>query len=110
MTKEELRTQWKTLVDTQIQSGLSAPSFCRKHHLKVSQFYWWRRRFQKQTPVGPSDGFIELIPSSKRSGGSGIRIRLFDDLYIEIDRGFDPFTLRAAVETLYSRTNKSCLP
>ena len=109
MTKEELRTRWKTLVNDQMQSGLSAPSFCRKRHLKVSQFYWWRRKFQKQTPMKPSDGFVELIPSSKESG-SGIRIRLLDDLCIEVDRGFDPFTLRAAVETLYSRTNKSCLP
>ena len=107
MTKEERRTYWKTLVDEQIQSGLSAPSFCREHHLKVSQFYWWRRRFQKQSSMRPSDGFIELIPSSK-APGSGIRIRLFGELYIEVDRGFDPFTLRAAVETLYSRANSSC--
>jgi hypothetical protein len=107
MTKEERRTYWKTLVDEQIQSGISAPSFCKEHHLKVSQFYWWRRRFQKQSSVVPSDGFIELIPSSKDSR-SGIRIRLFNELCIEVDRGFDPFTLRAAVETLYSRANKSC--
>ncbi|MFQ5917589.1 MAG: hypothetical protein ACE5I0_07250 [Candidatus Binatia bacterium] len=109
MTKEERRSYWKAIVDEQIQSGLSAPSFCREHHLKVSQFYWWRRRFQKQTPMGSSDGFIELIPSSKGSG-SGIRIRLFDELCIEVDRGFDPFTLRAAVETLYSKGSKPCSP
>ena len=105
MTKEERRTYWKQIVDEQIASGLSASIFCQEQNLKVSRFYWWRRRFQKQTPMRPSDGFIELIPSSKGSV-SGIRIRIFDELCIEVDRGFDPFTLRAAVETLYNRANK----
>jgi hypothetical protein len=49
--------------------------------------------------VRSSKGFIRLIPTSQGSG-SGVRIRLFDDLSIELDRGFDPFTLLAAVETL----------
>jgi hypothetical protein len=109
MTKEERRTYWKQIVDEQIQSGISALSFCKEHHLKVSQFYWWRRRFQKKSSMESSDGFIELVPSSKGSR-SGIRIRLFNDLCIEVDRGFDPFTLRATVETLHSRANKSCSP
>jgi hypothetical protein len=109
MTKDERRTHLKSLVDEQIQSGLSAPSFCKEHHLKASQFHWWRRRFQKQTSTESSDGFIELIPSPKGSG-SAIRISLFDDLCVEVGRGFDPFTLRAAVDTSYSRANRLCLP
>ena len=105
MTREERRHYWKTLVDEQTQSGLSASNFCREHNLKVSQFYRWRRKFQNLTPVRSSNGFIRLIPTMKGSG-SGIRIWLFDDLCIEVDRGFDPFTLRAAVETLYNRGSK----
>ena len=102
MTKEEQRTYWQKIVDEQIASGLSAPVFCQEHNLKVSQFYRWRRKFQNLSPVKSSDEFIQLIPSTK-GAGSGIRIRIFDDLFIEIDRGFDPLTLRAAVETLYSK-------
>ncbi len=109
MTKEERRTHWKKVVDEQAQSGLSASSFCREHQLKVSQFYRWHRKFKSPTPIRPSDGFIELLPSSKDSR-SGVRIRLFDELCIEVDKGFDPFTLRLAVETLYSRGSKPCSP
>ena len=109
MTKEERRHYWKTLVDEQAQSELPASVFCLKHNLKVSQFYRWRRKSQNLTPVRSSNGFIQLIPTMKGSG-SGIRIRLFDDLCIEVDRGFDPFTLRAAVETLYNKGSKSCSP
>ena len=99
MTKEERRTYWKQIVDEQIASGLSAPVFCQEHNLKISQFYRWRRKFQNLSPVSTSNEFIQLIPSIKGLD-SGIRIRTFDDLFIEIDRGFDPVTLRAAVNTL----------
>lgn len=105
MTKEERRAYWKQIVDEQIASGLSASVFCQEHNLKVSQFYRWRRKFQNLSPVRSFNGFIRLIPTTKGSG-SGIRIRLFDDLLIEVDRGFDPFTLRAAVETLYRKGGK----
>ena len=37
MTSEERRHYWKTLVDEQSQSGLSASNFCLEHN-KVSRF------------------------------------------------------------------------
>ena len=107
MTREERRTYWKRLVEEQGQSGLPASIFCREQNLKVSQFYRWRRKFQNLSPVRSSNGFIQLIPTTSKGTGSGIRIRLYDDLCIEVDRGFDPFTLRGAVETLYSRGSKA---
>lgn len=102
MTKEERRTYWKQMVDKQTASCLSAPVFCQKHNLKNSQFYRWRRKFQNTSHDRSSNGFIQLIPEMK-SSGSGVSIRIFNDILIEIDRGFDPVTLRTAVETLYPR-------
>ena len=108
MTKEERRTYWKVLVDEQAQSGLTAPSFCREHNLKLSQFYRWRRKFKAtENAPGSSDGFIELIPSLKDSS-SGIRIRLFHELCVEVERGFDPVTLRAVIHTLCSGSEQMC--
>jgi hypothetical protein len=101
MTKQERRTYWKRLVDEQRQSGFAATIFCRENNLKLSQFYRWRRKFRTQSPTRSWDGFIELIPSVKDSS-SGIRIRLFHDLFIEVERGFDPVTLRAVIHTLCS--------
>ena len=99
MTNEERRTYWETLVDEQIQSGLSASEFCIQRDLKLAQFYRWRRRFTQPPPVGSSDGFIQLIPSLKNSK-SGIRIRLVNDISIEVERDFDPVTLRAVIHAL----------
>lgn len=108
MTKEERRTYWKQIVDEQIASGLSAPVFCQEHNLKISQFYRGRRKFQNLRPVSSSNGFIKLIPSIKGSG-SGIRIRISNELFIEIDRGFDPLTLLQRLKHCTAK-DKLCLP
>jgi transposase-like protein len=101
MTKEERHTYWKNLVDEQAQSGLNAPAFCSEHNLKLDQFYRWRRRFKNHPGKRSPNEFMELIPSSKASC-SGIRIRLLQDLSIEVERGFDPVTLQAVIQALSS--------
>jgi hypothetical protein len=102
MTKEERRAHWRTLIEKQTESGLSGAAFCRQHHLKVSQFYRWHRRFRKDRDQGPSSGFMELVPLSGQTA-SGIRIHIRDGVSIELDRGFDPLTLRNAIEALGTR-------
>jgi len=111
MTREEHASYWRSQVEKQIDSGLIATVFCRNNHIKLSQFYRWRRRFRTQgfNNDVSSSGFIEIVPSSG-DPRSGVRIRLDNKIYIEVDRGFDPFTLRAAVEILYSKGSKSCSP
>lgn len=100
MTKEERRTYWNQVVDEQSTSGLEASVFCRKHNIKISQFYRWRSKFQNMNHEGTTASFIQLIPNASKPE-SGIRIRIFENLFIEVDRGFDPITLCAAVETLH---------
>ena len=102
MTREERRSHWKGIVDNQVSSGLEASVYCRKHKIKIPQFYRWRSKFQAMPHEEPTAAFIQLIPG-ERSQDSGIRVRIFDELFIEVDRGFDPLTLRTAVETLYRR-------
>jgi hypothetical protein len=45
MTKEERRIYWKHIVEEQAASGLDASAFCRKHDIKIPQFYRWRQKF-----------------------------------------------------------------
>jgi hypothetical protein len=100
MSKEERRAHWRTLIEKQTESGLSGAAFCRQHHIKVSQFYRWHRRFREdRLQDGASNGFMELVPLSGQTA-SGIRIHLRDGVSIEVDRGFDPLTLRNAIEAL----------
>jgi hypothetical protein len=100
MTKAERRSHWHALIEKQAESGLSGAAFCRQHHIKVAQFYRWHRRFREhQDQAIASSGFMELVPLSGQTA-SGIRIYLRDGLSIELDRGFDPLTLRNAIEAL----------
>jgi hypothetical protein len=102
MTKEEQRTYWRKIADEQAASGLEAAVFCRKRNIKIPQFYRWRSKFQNMNHEGSTASFIQLIPTENKQE-SGIRIRVLDNLFIEVDRGFDPVTLCAAVETLCKR-------
>jgi hypothetical protein len=102
MNRDERTAYWRGLVDEQAQSELSAATFCRDRHLKVEQFYRWRRRFRPQQGNDRPDGFLQLIPSSEQSS-SGVRLHLHNGLWIELERDFDPHTLRTAIEVLSER-------
>jgi hypothetical protein len=105
MSREERNSYWRGLVDEQAHSGMTAAAFCRDHHLKVEQFYRWRGRFRHPEPDNDkSEGFLQLIPTSKPvSQHSGIRLHFSPGLYIELERGFDPDTLRTAIDVLQGR-------
>ena len=100
MTREDRRSHWSGLLKEQVDSSLSAAAFCRDRDIKLPQFYRWRRRLQSKTPRISSDQFLELVPSSSCRPQSGIRVRISEDLCIEVERGFDPATLRAVIQTL----------
>jgi hypothetical protein len=99
MTKEERVTRWQGLVQEQAQSGMSAAAFCKERQLNLQRFYSWRQRFKTESDAKLAGAFLELVPSSKVRE-AGIRIRLDGRLSIELDRDFDPFTLRNAIDAL----------
>lgn len=105
MSRDERTAYWRGLIDQQAQSGMTAVAFCRDHHLKVEQFYRWRGRFRRQRQDNDkTDGFLQLIPCSKQvPQHSGIRLHFSPALYIELERSFDPETLRTAIEVLSGR-------
>jgi transposase-like protein len=99
MTKEERRAYWRTIIEEQESSVMKITAFCRERQINRHQFHAWRRRLRDQQHC---TGFLELIPGRVVETGSGIRIHPGRELVIEVERGFDPFTLRAVVETLRS--------
>ena len=99
MTRAERRAHWRTIIENQATSGVSVAAYCRNVQIKPSYFYTWRRRLREQQPC--AGGFLDLIPDRlTEAATSGVRLRLSGKLHVEVDRGFDPFTLRAVVETL----------
>ena len=110
MTRRQREASWQRLVAKQAESGLSAAAFCHQHRLNLHQFYRWRRRLRNdEGERNLAPGFLELVPYSPR-GQSGIRIRFGPEFSIEVDRDFDPSTLRAVVNALGRKETRPCLP
>ncbi len=101
MTTEERSAHWRGIIDKQAASGRSAAAYCREEHIHAGRFYFWRRRFNEQQP-SPS-GFLEVVSRGQAGSSSGICIQVGENLFIKVERGFDPFTLRAVVETFCDR-------
>lgn len=97
--REERRSHWRNLIEKHTESGLSALAFCKEQGLNPQRFYSWRRRLRGDSP-GP--GFIRLVPTAK-TPYSGIRIVMEHGMSVELDRGFDPLTLREAIDALSNR-------
>jgi hypothetical protein len=102
MTPAERRTHWRSIIENQATSGVSIAVYCRAAGIKACLFYAWRRRFKEpgQQQSTHTGGFLQLIPGKLADTASGINVRLGVKLSIEVERGFDPFTLRTVVETL----------
>ncbi len=100
MTTEERSAHWRGIIDKQAASGRSAAAYCREEHIHPGRFYFWRRRFHEQQ--SSPQGFLEVV-AGKSAGPSGVCIQVGEHLFIKLERGFDPFTLRAVLETLSDR-------
>ena len=110
MTRRERRASWRRIVAKQVEGNLGAAAFCHRHRLNLRQFYRWRRRVRNdEAERNRAPGFLELLPYSL-GGHSGIRIRLGPELSIEVERDFDPSTLRAVVNALGRKETRLCLP
>lgn len=95
MTREERSARWSAIVERQATSGMRGIAWCRENHINPASFYSWRKKLNEPQL---ERGFIEL--NSSIGENTGIRICLGTNLSIEVERGFDPFTLRDVIETL----------
>ena len=109
MTKDERSTYRQSLIDKQAQSSLTAAVFCRQHEVNAYQFYHWRRRLRKEQSrkTNPRE-FVELVPYEKQSS-PWVRIRLSNDLSIEVERSFDTLTIRGVIQAVRDGERQPCL-
>jgi len=94
MTRAERTRYWTDSVERQAASGMSGRAWCRENEVNLDRFYSWRRKLAASS----AGGFIKLRTGSEEAG---IRIRLGAEPSIEVDRGFDPATLRAVLAALH---------
>jgi hypothetical protein len=70
MRKHRTSEQWQTLLDQQLDSGLSAVQFCSQHDIGYASFCNWRKRLSTtDAPKSETTGFLDL--SSLVAGTTG---------------------------------------
>jgi hypothetical protein len=100
MTQRDARREhWQGVVAEQGVSGEGVRAFCERKGIRASQFYAWRRRVREE---GGGGGFVELVPAGGGARTSGVAIEV-GGVRIEVARGFDVGTLRAALAAVVDR-------
>jgi hypothetical protein len=99
MSRKDRREYWRALIEKQAESGVSAAAFCKEQNVNPQRFYYWRKHLNCDLP---RTGFIRLVPTSKTTC-SGVRILLDHGMRVEVDRDFDPLTLREILDALCPR-------
>ena len=97
---EQKRRFWKQHVTDWQANNISQAEYCRKHHLKVHRFIYWKKKFKSL----PSQSLIELkLPPVSYpklfSTGSSLRISV-NRFQVSVERDFDPVALRQLVYSL----------
>jgi hypothetical protein len=100
--KEQLaqkRRQWKKHVEAWRASGLSQAQYCRRHNLKVHCLVYWRKKFARKNQDPVSFVQLKLPHDFQVTRPAAIKIAV-GRCRIEIQRGFDPETLKQLIHTL----------
>jgi len=106
--------KWRVIIEARRASGLSVRTFCTRHGIIHSKFYYWAKRLglnqgSRPKPHGPARfALIKAVqqPPSPRSlppGDAGLELRLASRRVVLVRPGFDRQTLVelvAAMEAL----------
>ena len=97
--KNEKHKYWKQHLNLWQGSGLSQAEYCRQNNLNKNQWGYWKKRYVQ---TESTTEFISL-PMSQNfvlSGHSPVKLIINDQYRIELDRGFDPTTLKLVLATI----------
>jgi transposase-like protein len=109
-TDVEKKHYWQRMVREATRSKLSIREFCRRNHVKESQYYWWQHKLNgNRRPKGlqkagnrSNSASFALVSNEPEATDAGIELMLQDGRRLRISKGVDEQTLRsvlAAVET-----------
>ncbi len=98
----KIRTFWEEQIKSWQVSDLSQVEFCRRNNLIPHRFTYWKQKLVKRAEQAVSLVQVNMETSfnTKPAYTSPLRLVFNDQYHVEIDRGFDPKTLRQLVYTL----------
>ena len=99
----EIRAFWRKQIQDWQESGLPQVEYCRQNNLIPHRFTYWKQKLVKKTTEAPVS-LVQVNMKADFNAGpaytSPLRLVFNSRYHVEIDRGFDPVTLRQLVYTL----------
>lgn len=101
-TRDEVRREWREIINEWKRSGESKAAFCREWGIAIWQFHYWCGRFKGDGQSESSNAdpvetpaFTQLIPAEPERSVLSLYV---GSLRIEVGREFDEITLRRVIE------------
>lgn len=102
---EEKRRFWQEHIKCLEKSGLTQVEYCRQNNLNVKHVCYWKKKFSKQVcqvalveiPTHPVKSICKTWNAI-----SPIRMTVNGRFAFEIEKGFDPLTLRQTLQVVES--------
>ena len=100
VTRARRREEWRQIIAAQQESGQTASVFCRERGIPAWKFWYWRKTLSSDAMAeNPSGGFVEMHVGASRANAAQVWIEA-GRWRVCVMPGFDPATLRQAVEAL----------
>ncbi len=105
----ETESYWRSHLERQERSGLSIREYCLREGFSQASLYNWRKRLRASpghsSPAVVDAPFLELThllasPSAATAARWEMEVTLPGGAVVRLARGFDPESLRRAVEVL----------
>jgi len=83
--------EWRTVIDEQSASALSAPQFCKQHNIGYASFCQWRKRLSQSSipePAQPVTNFVAVTPFSSQSEDPSwlVELELGSDIVLRVGK------------------------
>jgi transposase len=104
----EKQRYWRRVIGDAARSGMSIREFCRRRHLKESQFHWWNRKLKASRPernkvnVSNRAASFALVSEDSMDIPAGLELVLQDGRRLCISQGVQEETLRAVLAAMES--------
>jgi hypothetical protein len=98
--KYRTSTEWKTLIEEQLASGLTCVAFCNELGLSAKTFYKQRQRYRRDQFSSGSGGFVQVQSSPSRVVPSQAIVLHYRDSRLELSSGISPVWVAGLMRAL----------
>lgn len=104
-SKQAKRQYWQEHVESWKRSGLSQAEYCRLNLLRLKNFWYWKKRYSKETSEQLRFFPLALVPTKAakaiKSQPASLQLTLQEQRFrIEIGDNFSPSVLKGLILTL----------